>query len=83
MAQSKVATWSVYEDLCGYEVTVCNPVTGRVLEHYTAGNSAHDSQCTVYPTSSSAVPEKDLRKFAAGTCREMALEHGAEYGGEA
>lgn len=48
---------------------------------YSAGNHVGDSAAYVQPGSAGAVPSRQLRVFCIRTCREMAAEKNARFGG--
>jgi hypothetical protein len=48
---------------------------------YSAGNHALDSTVCVPPGSAEAVPLRALRRYCSGTCREIADEINATFGG--
>ena len=75
-----LAVWSA--DETGYEVLILRPSTGDVVAEYHGGNHALDSVAYAPPGSRFALDESVLRKYAAGTCRDMAREHNVVYGGE-
>ena len=59
----------------GYTVLLCHP--GGVRAVYSAGNNPQDSQ----QHTPSGMPLRQLRRFCIKTCREIATERHAEYGG--
>ena len=59
----------------GYSVLLCRP--GGVGVVYSAGNNPRDSQ----QAASSGVSLRQLRGFCIRTCREIATERRAAYGG--
>jgi hypothetical protein len=59
----------------GYDVLV----NGQWV--YSAGNHALDSTICVPPGSAEAVPLCTLRRYCSGTCREIASEINASFGG--
>jgi hypothetical protein len=60
---------------CGYTVLLCQRGLARTV--YTAGNHHRDSQQQALP----GVCLRQLRKFCIRTCREIAGERHARYGG--
>jgi hypothetical protein len=58
----------------GYEIFVQRGTT--TIDHYSAGNSAHDSTEVVPLNTPECVPLRSLKAFAHRTAREIAHEHG-------
>lgn len=75
---AKVVVWGATERR--YEVYVIED--GETVEEYSAGNHVGSSQDYTTPGSHYALSLSKMREYAASTAREMADEHGAEYGGE-
>lgn len=59
----------------GYEIFVLVGGT-TTIDHYSAGNSAHDSTEVVPLNTTECVPLHSLKAFAHRTAREIAHEHG-------
>lgn len=59
----------------GYTVLICHH--GKVRTVYSAGNNPQDSQ----QQACAGVSLRQLRGFCQKTCREIAMERHADYGG--
>jgi len=71
--KTRTVTGEYSED--GYEVFV----NGQ--EVYSAGNHALDSKAWAPPGSPETVPLRTLYRYCSGTCREIAREINAKFGG--